>query len=111
MMTLMTMTLMKVEVSLGRPSSDLRSLIEVPHGLPMHLLQTMNVNSEGEKQKLFPSTVGHREWKVLGARRVQGQLVRHLHRWDQGAHWSWLSTHLDPAFPGRGDDDDLDDVL
>ena len=77
----------------------------------MHLLLKMNVKSESEKQKLSPSTVGHREWKVLGARRVQGQLVRHLHRWDQGADWSWLSTHLDPAFPGRGDDDDLDDVL
>ena len=82
MMTLMTMTLMKVVVSLERPSSDLSSLIEVPHGLPMRLLLTMRVNSESEKQKLSPSTVGHREWEVLGARRVQGQLVRHLHRWD-----------------------------
>ena len=77
----------------------------------MHLLLTMKVNSKSEKQKLSPSTVGHREWEVLGARRVQGQLVRHLHRWDQGAHWSWLSTYLDPAFPGRGDDDADYDVL
>ena len=64
------------------------------------------------KQKLSPSTVGYREWKVLGARGVQGQLVRHLHRWDQGADWSWLSTYLDSAFPGRGGADaDHDDVL
>ena len=34
MMTLMTMTLIKVVVNLERPSSDLRSLIEVPDGLP-----------------------------------------------------------------------------
>ena len=83
MMILMTMMLMKVvSLELERPSSDLSSLIEVPHGLPIRLLLTMRVNSESEKQKLSPSTVGHREWEVLGARRVQGQLVRHLHRWD-----------------------------
>ena len=57
MMTLMTMTLMKVVVSLERPSSDLRSLIEVPHGLPMHLLLTMRVNSESEnKNYLSPQS-------------------------------------------------------
>ena len=53
MMTLMTMTLMKVVVSLEWSSSDLISLIEVPHGLPMHLLLTMKVKSEIEKNKII----------------------------------------------------------
>ena len=77
----------------------------------MHLLLTMRVNSENEEKKMSFSTVGHREWKVLGAWGVQGQLVRHLHRWHQGADWSRLSTYLDPAFPGGGDDDADYDVL
>ena len=46
MMTLMTMALMKVVVSLGMPSSDLMSLIEVPHGLPINAIAA---DDESEK--------------------------------------------------------------
>ena len=45
--------------------------------------------------------VGHWERQVLGARRVQRELVRDVDGWDSGTYWGWIPAYSNTTLPGE----------